>query len=59
MTTSTNKNYYEVPNISIEKALEIKSDDKPSKTYMSLCDYYKKNPPSEGFEGTYIQKSKL
>ena len=23
MTTSTNKNYYEVPNISIEKALEI------------------------------------
>jgi len=41
-----------------QKALEIKSDDKPSKTYMSLCDYYKENPPPEGFEGAYIQKFK-
>jgi len=32
--------------------------DGPSKTYISLCEYYEKNPPENSWRGIYVQESK-
>lgn len=41
-----------------KKSLELNPDDPPSKTYMSLCDCYEKDPPSPDCDTTYLQKLK-
>lgn len=41
-----------------QKAVEKCPDDGPSKTYISLCEFYETNPPPSDWEGVYTQTSK-
>lgn len=40
------------------KALEIKPDDGPSKTYLERCQNYLNNPPPDDWDGVYVMKTK-
>jgi len=39
-------------------ALSVMPDDGPSKAYARLCELYIKDPPGEGWNGVYSQKTK-
>ena len=41
-----------------QSVLERIPHDGPSKTYISLCESYEKNPPSNDWRGVYVQESK-
>ena len=41
-----------------QKVVEKKPKDGPSKTYISLCEFYESNPPSSDWNGVYTQTSK-
>lgn len=40
-----------------QKAVGKKPKDGPSKTYISLCEFYESNPPSSDWNGVYTQTS--
>ncbi|OGL40867.1 MAG: hypothetical protein A2043_04345 [Candidatus Schekmanbacteria bacterium GWA2_38_9] len=41
-----------------QKTLDMDNQDSPSKTYLSLCQYYEKTPPPPNSDLTYMQISK-
>ena len=41
-----------------QKVVEKHLEDGPSKTYISLCEFYESNPPHSDWEGVYKQTSK-
>jgi len=41
-----------------KQALRVVEDDGPSRVYAERCDTYAKNPPSRGWDGVYVMKSK-
>ncbi len=41
-----------------QQALQIKSDDGPSLTYVERCNFFKENPPGEGWDKVYRLKTK-
>jgi len=41
-----------------QSVLERIPQDGPSKTYISLCESYEKNPPANDWRGVYVQESK-
>ncbi len=40
------------------QALNIDSDDGPSKVYYARCKHYLKNPPSADWDGVFVMTSK-
>jgi len=40
------------------KALEIDSNDGPSKVYSARCKHYIDNPPPEDWDGVFVMKTK-
>jgi len=40
------------------RALQILPEDGPSKTYLSRCEEYIKEPPPEDWDGVYVMKTK-
>ena len=43
---------------SFQRALELASDDGPSKTFIRRCQYFQNNPPGAGWDGVYRLTSK-
>ena len=43
---------------SFAKALEIDSEDGPSKVYFLRCKHYIDNPPPEDWDGVFVMKTK-
>lgn len=43
---------------SFKKALEVDSNDGPSRLYLKRSVEYKKNPPADDWDGVFVMKTK-